>query len=102
MSCIRQLGGLQEKISEIEKLNAEVIAVAKNGNRFDVETTKSAYNISYILVPTPNKAIADDFGFSGNKFGVVVIDFKGRIRYRDISHYMEHSVSKIIRELQGI
>jgi peroxiredoxin len=102
MICIRQLGGLQEKISEIEKLNAEVIAIATYGDRFDVETTKSAYKISYTLIPKPNRAIAEDFGVSGNKFGIIIIDKKGRIRYRDISNFMQHSVSIIIRELQGI
>ena len=102
MICIQQLGGLQEKISEFEKLNAEVIAIAKMGDQFDVETTKSAYKISYTLIPKPNRAIVEDFGVSGNKFGVIIIDKKGRIRYKDISIYMQHSVTIILRELQGI
>jgi len=72
------------------------------GDQFDVETTKIVYKISYTLIPTPNRAIAEDFGVSGNKFGIIIIDKKGRIRYKDISIYMQHSVTIILRELQGI
>ena len=102
MICIRQLGGLQEKISEIEKLNAELIAFATKGNRFDVETTKSLYRITYTLIPQPNKTIAEDFGVRNNKFGIIIIDKKGRIRYKNISNNMQHSVTIVTRELEGI
>jgi peroxiredoxin len=45
MICSQQLGELQEKISEIKKLNADVIAIATKGNQYDVESTKGLYRI---------------------------------------------------------
>lgn len=100
--CNRQLGELQEKISEIKKLNTEVIAFATQGNQDDVASTKSVYRITYTLIPTPNRTVAEDFGVGNSAFGVIIIDKKGRIRYKDISSSMQHSASIIIRELQGI
>ncbi len=100
--CSRQLGELQEKISEIEKLNAKVIAFATKGNQYDVESTKSVYRITYTLIPQPNRTVAEDFGVGKNDFGIIIIDKKGRIRYKDISSSMLHSASTTIRELQGI
>ena len=102
-ACIQQLGGLQEKISEIKELDTEVIAFATQGNQYDVKSTKNVYRITYTLIPTPNRTVAEDFGAGNSAFGTIIIDKKGRIRYKDISSSsMQHSVSKIIRELQGI
>jgi peroxiredoxin Q/BCP len=102
LSCSQQLGELQEKNSEIKKLNAEVIAFATRGNQYDVESSKGLYRITYPLIPTPNRTVAEDFGVGKSAFGIIIIDKKGRIRYKDISSSMSHSVSIIIRELGGI
>jgi peroxiredoxin len=50
---------LQERISEIEKLNAEVIAIATTGNQKDVEKSKRNLELTYILIPTPNGNIVE-------------------------------------------
>jgi peroxiredoxin len=94
---------LQEKISEIKKLNGEVIALATRGNKSDVETSKSVHRITYILIPTPNRTVAENFGVGGKTFGFIIIDKKGRIRYKNISPgNMQHSVGLILRELGGM
>ena len=98
-----QLGELQDKISEIEKLNGKVIAFATLGNKHDVESTKSVYKITYTLVPTPNRKVVEKFGVVDESYGFIIIDKKGRVRYKDISlGGMQHSVTEIIRELGGM
>ena len=75
------------------------------GNRHDVESSKSFHRITYTLIPTPNRTVAEYFGVRDYAFGFIIIDKKGRIRYKNISGDvvgMGHSVKKIIRELQGI
>jgi peroxiredoxin len=102
-----QLGGLQKRISEIEKLNAEVIAIATSGNQYDVGLTKSFLGITYILIPIPNKKVVEDYGLKynqrGSAYAIFVIDRKGRIRYKNVdTGYDRVSVSRIIREIGGI
>ena len=57
-----QLGELQENISEIENLNAKLIAFATSGNQNDVEITKNELNITFTLIPTPNRPVAEVYG----------------------------------------
>ena len=96
-----QLGELQERISEIKKLDGEVIAFATRGNKSDVETTKSQKKITFTLVPTPNSSVTDDYGIKRGGEGMIIIDKKGRIRYMRIN--VGHgSSSIIIRELGGV
>jgi peroxiredoxin len=105
-----QLGGLQKRISDIEKLNSEVIAISTSGNQYDVKLTKSFLGITYILVPIPNKKVVEDYGlvyrsdgFSLAAYATFIIDKKGRIRYKRADEAMNRtSISRIIRELQGI
>ena len=105
-----QLGGLQKRISEIEKINVEVIAISTSGNQHDVDLTKSFLGITYILVPIPNKKVVKDYGleyrwdgFSPAAYATFIIDKKGRIRYKSTDEaIIRTSVSRIIRELQGI
>ena len=58
----------------------------------------------YVLVPNvpkPNRNVAKAFGIRGGLEGVIIIDKKGRIRYKDFTD--DHSSSSlIIRELKGI
>lgn len=93
-----RLGELQEKISEIEKLDAEVIAFATSGNQDDVETSKSVQEITFTLIPTPNRSVAKKFGV--RTYATIIIDKGGIIRFKDV--YNIDSASRIIIELQGI
>ena len=102
-----QLGELQEQITEIKKLNAEVIAIATAGNQIDVEITKSFLQITYILIPKPNRKAVKDYGLEYDSYAAAyatfIIDKKGRIRYRSADEDINRtSTSRIIRELQGI
>jgi peroxiredoxin len=102
-----QLGELQERISEIEKLNAEVIAISSMGDQQDVEQIKKALGLTFTLIPKPNRKVAEDFGvwnrYRNRAVATIVIDKKGRIRFLEASNSDDRtSASKIIRELQGI
>ena len=98
---------MQERISEIEKLNAEVIAIASKGDQQDVEMTKKSLGLTYTLIPKPNRKVAEDFGvWNRNRnraVATIVIDKNGSIRFKEVSNSdYRTSASKIIRELQGI
>jgi peroxiredoxin len=99
-----RLGELQEKISEIEKLDAEVIAFATIGNQDDVEKTRSVQKLTFTLIPKPNKKVVEDFGLKYNANGVVyatiIVDKGGIIRFKNAKSI--DNASRIIRELQGI
>jgi len=102
-----QLGELQERISEIEKLNAEVIAISSKGDQQDVEKIKRILGLTFTLIPKPNQKVAEDFGvwnqYRNRAVATIVIDKKGRIRFREVSNSDDRtSASKIIRELQSI
>ena len=96
---------LQEQISEIEKLNAEVIAIATAGNQKDVEKTKGSLEITYILIPTPNKKVVEEYGLRYDSYGAAYatyfIDKKGHIRFKRVeSGSSRTSASRILKELQ--
>ena len=105
--CIAQLGELQNRISEIESLDAQVIAISSKGDQSDVESTKRFLNITYILIPLPNRKVVESFGVMYNSYGsafaTIIVDKKGRIRFKSLDEYNNRtSASRIIRELQGI
>jgi peroxiredoxin len=98
---------LQERISEIEKLNAVAIAIATLGNKQDVEKTKKNLELTYILIPTPNRNVGEKYklkyNFSGAAHATIIIDRKGFMRFKsDDDHATLTSATKIIKELQGI
>ena len=96
-----QLGELQEQISEIKKLDGEVISFSIRDSKAWVKGTKYSLKITYTMISTPNRSIAQKYGFSPGAEGVIIIDKKGRIRYKDTN--LGHSSSSlIIRELKGI
>ena len=102
-----QLGELQERISEIETLNAEVIAISSKGDQQDVERIKSHLGLTFTLIPKPNRKVAEEFGvWNRNRnraVATIVIDKNGSIRYKEVSNSDDRtSASKIIRELQAI
>jgi peroxiredoxin len=98
---------LQERISEIEKLNAEVIAIATAGNQQDVEKSKRKLELTYILVPTPNRHIVEKYQLrydsSGAAYATIIIDQKGSVRFKSVDKSATRTpISKIIKELQAI
>ena len=102
-----QLGELQERISEIQNLNTEVIAIASKGDQQDVEKSKRVLKITYTLIPKPNRKVAEDFGvwprYMNRAVATLIIDKKGRIRFKEVSKSTYRtSASKIVKELQGI
>jgi len=102
-----QLGEVQERIDEIKKLDAEVIAISSKGDQQDVEKMKRVLGLTFTLVPKPNRKVAEDFGvwnrYRNRAVATIVIDKKGSIRFKEVSNTDDRtSASKIIRELQGI
>ena len=106
-TCRRQLVELQERISEIKKLNAEVIAISTAGDQQDVEKSKGSLGLTYILIPKPNKKVVEDYGLKYDSYhaayATIIIDKKGLIRFKSVdSGSARIATSKIIGELQGI
>ena len=93
-----QLGGLQRKISEIKKLDTEVIAFATEGDQDDVKITQNSLNITFILIPAPNKQVADDFGV--NTYDTIIIDKNGIVRSQVGKTFP--SASSTIKKLQAL
>ena len=97
---------MQKQVSEIEKLNAQVIAISTTGNQDDVKSTKNSLGITYTLIPTPNRKVGEDFNLTfdqGAAFATIIIDKNGLIRYRGDDRWDRRtSVSQIIKELQGL
>ena len=98
---------LQERISEIEKLNAEVIAIATAGNQQDVEKSKKSLGLTYALIPKPNGKIVEEYGFKYDSFGAayatIIIDKKGQVRFKSVEDRATRtSASRIIKEFQDI
>ena len=105
--CRRQLGQLQKRITDIEKLNAQVIAISTGGNQQDVEKSKNNIEITYVLIPTPNSKVVKEYGLrydsDGGAFATFIIDTAGHLRFKRVETGQSRtSVSKIIKELQGI
>jgi len=105
--CREQLGELQEQITEIIKLNSELIAISSAGDKDNVEKTKSSLGITYTLIPTPNRKVVLDFGLKygdgGSAYGTIIIDKKGLIRFKSLDKWTSLTkTSKIIKELQVI
>jgi peroxiredoxin len=97
---------VQKQISEIEKLNARVIAISTTGDQDDVKSTKNSLRITYTFIPTPNRKVGEDFNLTydrGAAFATIIIDKNGRIRYRGVDRWDRRtSVSQIIKEPQDI
>jgi len=102
-----QLGELQERLSEINELNAEVIAISSKGDQQDVERIKRHLGLTFTLIPKPNKKVAEDFGvwnpYRNRAVATIVIDRKGRIRFIEASNSDDRTgAAKVIKELQRI
>ncbi len=92
---------MQKQISEIKRLNGEVIAVSTEGNQRDVEKSKRLLGLTFTLIPTPNYKVTKKFGVV--TYATIIIDKSGIIRFKgDDSAYSRTSTSRIIKELQGI
>jgi peroxiredoxin len=107
-ACRRQLGQLQKYISDIEKLNTKVIAISTTGNQQDVEKSKENIEITYVLIPTPNRKVVEEYGLSydfscGGAYATFIIDTKGHVRFKHVeTNKTRTDVSIIIKELQGL
>ena len=93
--------------SLIEKLNAEVIAIATAGNQQDVEKSRGSLEITYSLIPTPNKKVVEEYGLIYDSWGAAyatfIIDKKGYLRFKRVETGSSRtSASRIIQELQLI
>jgi alkyl hydroperoxide reductase subunit AhpC len=66
-----------------------------------VERTKSERRITFPIIPTPNSSVTDDYGIIKGGEGMIIIDKKGRIRYKRVN-FSHGSSSIIIRELGGV
>jgi len=98
---------LQEQISEIMKLDAEVIAISTTGDQQDIEKSKTILEITYILIPNPKGKVAGEYGLKYDSFGAayatIIVDKKGHIRFKSVEdHATRTNTSKIIKELQLI
>ena len=105
--CREQLSELQEQITEIIKLNSELIAISSAGDKDNVERTKSILGITYTLIPTPNRKVVLDFGLKygdgGAAYGTIIIDKKGLIRFKSLDKWTSLTkTSEIIKVLQVI
>ncbi len=92
---------MQKQISEIKRLNGEVIAISTEGNQRNVEKSKKRLGLTFTLIPTPNYKVQKKFGVGTP--ATIIIDKSGIIRFKGAeSAYSRTSTSKIIKELQGI
>jgi len=96
---------LQEQISEIEKLDAEVIAISTAGDQQNVEKSKRDLEITYFLVPKPNRKVGEEYGLkyssSGVAYATIIIDKIGHVRFKGADDRATRTApSKIIKELQ--
>ena len=98
---------LQERISEIIKLDTEVIAISTSGNQQDVEKSKRVLEITYILIPTPNRNVVEKYQLrydsSGAAYATIIIDKKGFVGFKSVDKSANRtSASTVIKELQVI
>ena len=98
---------LQEQLSEIEKLNAQVVAIATTGDQQDVEKSKRNLELTYTLIPTPNRNVAEKYKLQFDSFGAayetIIIDKKGFVRFKGKDDRATRTASsRIIKELEGI
>ena len=93
-----QLGGLQGKISEIKKLDTEVIAFATEGDTDDVKITQNDLDIAFILIPTPNSSVVNAYGV--DRYATIIIDKRGIIRYQVGQVFP--SASSTLKKLQAL
>jgi len=105
---LQQLVEFQRGISELKEYNAEVIAISSRGDRRDVEKTKKALNLTFALIPGPNRKVAEEFAVYDQEkkraIATLILDKEGMIRFKYISKDPEDrpSFSKIIKWLQEI
>ena len=75
-----------------------------------VEKSKENIEITYVLIPTPNRKVVEEYGLSYDSSGAAaatfIIDTKGHVRFKRVDAPRckpgRTSVSSIIKELQNI
>lgn len=92
----------------MKKYEAEVIAIASRGDWKDVEKTKKTLDLTFPLIPGPNRKIAEEFKVYDPErkraIATLILDKEGMIRFKFISQDPEDrpSFSKILEVLQEI
>ena len=84
-----------------------MIAIATSGNQQNVEKSKRNLELTYTLIPTPNRNVVEEYKLqydsSGAAYATVIIDKKGFVRFKSMDNRSNRTTtSKIIKELQGI
>ena len=72
-----------------------------------MEKSNRNIEISYGLIPTPNRKVVEEYGLSYNSYGAAyatfIIDTKGQVRFKRVETDKDRTrVSEIIKELQSI
>jgi peroxiredoxin len=99
---------LQNRISEIRDLNADVVAISSKGNRKSEEKTKKTLHITFSIIPGPERKTAEAFGVWNSKWqlaiATVIVDKQGKIQFvhEGSSNTDRPEVSEIIRKLKEI
>ena len=70
-----------------------------------MEKSKRNIEITYGLIPIPNRKVLEEYGLSYDSYGAAyatfIIDTKGHVRFKRVETGKERtSVSRIIKELQ--
>lgn len=99
---------MQHRISEIKELDSEVVAIASKGNRKNEEKTQKVLNITFPIIPGPERKTAEAFGVWNNKrqlaIATVIVDKQGKIRFihKSSSDTDRPNASEIIEKLKEI
>ena len=97
---------MQDRISEIKDLDAEVVAIASKVNRKSEAKTKKVLNITFTIIPGPERKAAEALGVWNNKrqlaIATVIVDKQGNIRliYESSSNTDRPNASEIIKKLE--
>ena len=105
---MQQLGELQEQLTAIRALDAEVIALSSGGDERDVRRTREQLKLTYPVIPAPITKVITDFDLPTNRggasFSTIIIDKNSIVRFVDKStdEFARTSVAEIRRVLQEI
>lgn len=84
------------------------MAIATRGNRNTEKKTKKAFNITFTIIPGPERKTAEAFGVWNNTrqqaIATVIVDKSGVIRYihEGVSDFDRPNASDVIKKLKEI
>ena len=81
--------------------------VHQESEQLEIIRANKNIEITYVLIPTPNGKVVEEYGlshdYSGAAYATFIIDTKGYLRFKRVeTGKVRTSVSKIIEELQSI